>query len=238
MASKRDGLKGKTVTLQMAKNAIKESSGGKKRLVLSNLGIKEFPKCLKKLTSEVEELDISRNYIKKLPDWIQSFKSLCWLDVHTNHIEALPSAIGQLKQLSYLNLSNNNITEKGIPAEISQLKNIRKLNLGLNKISVLPPSLEALTQMTELGLFDNYLKEIPPGMLKMPKVKINLKGNPIPPAEQKEAEVETSTRNKELYLVPREDLCSACLSKSEKNKTKIKNLIGMCIPNSIRRRFN
>lgn len=66
---KGGGAKGKKVTLKMAKNAVRVTTDGHRRLDLSNMGIATFPKCLLKLP-DLNELDLSRNQLKKLPDFI------------------------------------------------------------------------------------------------------------------------------------------------------------------------
>ncbi|XP_016296253.1 leucine-rich repeat-containing protein 18-like [Sinocyclocheilus anshuiensis] len=91
------------ITLKMAKNALKVTVDGKRRLDLSNMAIATFPKCILKL-SDIEELDLSRNLLKKIPDAIDKFVNLRLLDLHSNHLEQVPAAIGRLHNLYSLNL--------------------------------------------------------------------------------------------------------------------------------------
>ena len=73
--------KGKKITLKMAKNALRLTVDGKRRLDLSNMEIATFPKCILKL-ADVDELDLSRNMLRKIPDSIHEFVNIRMLDLH------------------------------------------------------------------------------------------------------------------------------------------------------------
>ncbi|MEE6527126.1 hypothetical protein FKM82_028240 [Ascaphus truei] len=232
MAKGKGGPKGKKITLKIAKNAIRLTFDGKRRLDLSKMGIAAMPKCLLKL-SDVEELDLSRNQLRKVPDWIQRFQNLRLLDLHSNLIEKLPESIGELQALLHLNVSNNKLTTKGLPMELSQLKNLRQLNLGLNFINMLPTTLGALKELKEVGLFDNHLTSVPTSILQLPKLKkLNAKRNPIPATDEElEAEEQETIRRVEaLCLVNEKDLCSPCAAKCQEEKNKMSNLKSMVTP--------
>lgn len=218
--------KGKKITLKIAKNSIRITFDGKRRLDLSKMGIAVIPKCLLKIC-DVEELDLSRNLIRKVPDWIHRFQNLRLLDLHSNQIDKLPESIGQLQNLLHLNVSNNKLTAQGVPMELSQLKNLRHLNLGLNAIDVLPNTIGALKELKEVCLFDNHLTMVPPGILKLPKLKkLNTKRNPIlPTTEELEAEQQAAIKRVEsLYLVNEKNLCSPCLTKCQVERNQLKKL--------------
>ncbi|KAG9467871.1 hypothetical protein GDO78_014133 [Eleutherodactylus coqui] len=226
MTKRKGGHKGKKITLKAAKNSIRITFDGKRRLDLSKMGIAAIPKCLLKIC-DIEELDLSRNFIRKIPDWIQRFQNLRWLDLHTNQIEKLPESISQLHNLLYLNVCNNKLGINGIPMELSHLKNLRQLNLGLNSIDVLPTILGNLKELNEMSLFDNQLTSVPPSIIKLPKLKkLNTKRNPIQNPEEKteEKQQETVHRVPELHLVNEKDLCSPCLAKFQMDKSKLKKV--------------
>ncbi|KAM4034280.1 leucine-rich repeat-containing protein 18 isoform 1-T3 [Anomaloglossus baeobatrachus] len=217
--------KDKKITLKTAKNSIRITFDGKRRLDLSKMGIAAVPKCLLKLC-DIEELDLSRNLIRKIPDWIHRFHNLRWLDLHSNQIEKLPESIGQLTNLLLLNVCNNKLTTNGVPMELSHLNNLRQLNLGLNSLDMLPTTFGNLKQLKEVGVFDNQLTSIPPSILNLPKLKkLNTKRNPIQNTKKTEEEYqETIERVKSLYLVNENDLCSPCLAKCQMDKSKLKKL--------------
>ncbi|NXI57707.1 LRC18 protein, partial [Chloroceryle aenea] len=223
---KAKGQKGKKITLKMAKNSIRISFDGGRRLDLSHMGITTFPKCILKL-DDVDELDLSRNMLKKIPGSIQKFQKLRWLDLHSNQIEELPEAIGTLQNLSYLNICNNKLTTKNLPEKLNLLKNLHILNLGLNCLDSIPTSLGALKELKEIGLFDNALTTIPNSVKNLPKLKkLNAKRNPFPDSEQEE-NADSIKRIDKLYLVQEKDLCSSCLKRcqeEEDNLNKFKNV--------------
>ncbi|KAM5235937.1 leucine-rich repeat-containing protein 18 [Ctenodactylus gundi] len=213
MAKGKKAPKGKKITLNLAKNCIKITLDGKRRLDLSKMGITTFPKCILRL-SDVDELDLSRNFIRKLPDSISKFQNLRWLDLHSNYIDRLPESIGQMTTLHYLNVSNNRLTTNGLPMELKLLKNIRSMNLGLNHLDSVPTTLGALKELHEVGLNDNLLTTIPKSIATLPKLKkLNTKRNPFPKDEEVDTFVDSIKRLETLHLVEEKDLCGTCLRK-------------------------
>lgn len=242
MAKGKKRSKGKTITLKMAKNALRVTPDGKRRLDLSNMGIDSFPKCLLKLTG-IDELDLSRNKLMTIPDFISKFTSVCWLDLHSNNIKQLPPSIGQMESLCYLNLCNNHLDSTGLPADIGNLKNLQTLNLGLNQLTVLPPTMASLTNLRELGLFDNKLTTIPEFIQALPSLlRINTKRNPVVYAQREAKDIKST---KGLYLVKEADLCTSCAEKCQEDRLRMKKkmlssqtqpgnrFLGLVTPNSV-----
>ncbi|NXS56024.1 LRC18 protein, partial [Brachypteracias leptosomus] len=220
---KAKGQKGKKITLKIAKNSIRISPDGGRRLDLSLMGITIFPKCILKL-AEVDELDLSRNRLKKIPNSIQNFQKLRWLDLHSNQLEELPEAIGTLQNLFYLNICNNKLTTKNLPEGLKLLKNLHILNLGLNCLDSIPTSLGALKELTQIGLFDNALTTIPNSVKNLPKLKkLNAQRNPFP-AEEQEEHAHSIKHIETLYLVEEKDLCSSCLKMCQNERGKLDKL--------------
>nr|XP_020015436.1 leucine-rich repeat-containing protein 18 [Castor canadensis] len=220
-------LKGKKITLNVAKNCIRITFDGRKRLDLSKMGITTFPKCILRL-NDVDELDLSRNLIRKIPESISRFQNLRWLDLHSNYIDRLPESIGQMTTLLYLNVSNNRLTTNGLPVELNQLKNIRTVNLGLNHLDSVPTTLGALKELHEVGLHDNLLNSVPPSISKLPKLKkLNTKRNPFPKADELEMFADTIKRLDNLYLVEEKDLCGPCLRKCQLAREKLNRIKSM-----------
>ncbi|XP_014697034.1 leucine-rich repeat-containing protein 18 isoform X1 [Equus asinus] len=219
--------KGKKITLKVAKNCIKVTFDGRKRLDLSKMGLTNFPKCILRL-NDVDELDLSRNLIRKIPDSISKFQNLRWLDLHSNYIDKLPESIGQMTTLLYLNVSNNRLTTNGLPVELNQLKNIRTVNFGLNHLDSVPTTLGALKELHEVGLHDNLLNSIPHSIVKLPKLKkLNTKRNPFPKPEELDTFVDSIKRLDNLYLVDEKDLCGPCLRKCQLARDKLNKIKNM-----------
>ncbi|NXL93690.1 LRC18 protein, partial [Alectura lathami] len=217
---KGKGPKGKKITLKIAKNSIRISFDGGRRLDLSKMGITTFPMCILKL-ADVDELDLSRNMLKKIPNSIEMFQKLRWLDLHSNQLEELPKTIGTLQKLFYLNICNNKLTTKTLPEELNLLKNLHILNLGLNCLESIPTSLGALTELRQLGLFDNFLTTIPNSVKRLPKLqKLNTERNPFPEPVKKEY-VDPIKRIETVYLVQEKDLCCSCLKTCQEERDKL-----------------
>ncbi|NXP47082.1 LRC18 protein, partial [Heliornis fulica] len=216
--------KGKKITLKTAKNSIRISFDGGRRLDLSKMGITTFPKCILKLT-DVDELDLSRNMLKKIPSSIQMFQKLRWLDLHSNRLEELPGTIGTLQKLFYLNISNNKLTSKNLPEELNLLKNLRILNLGMNCLDSIPTSLGALKELKEIGLFDNALTSIPNSVKKLPKLKkLNAGRNPFLDSTEQEEHGDSTKCVEAFYLVQEKDLCCSCLKMCQDERDKLNKL--------------
>ncbi|XP_048863401.1 leucine-rich repeat-containing protein 18 [Brienomyrus brachyistius] len=238
---KKAASKGKKITLKMAKNQLRLTADGKRRLDLSNMKIDAFPKCLLKM-ADVDELDLSRNVLRTIPDYIDRFLNLRYLDLHSNRIEQLPEALGRLQTLRHLNLCNNRLTATGIPSQLGRLSSLRSLNLGMNRLETLPACIGALRDLQELGLFDNLLTSVPSAIRGLPSLrKLNTLRNPL--AASTEARREGPTDSVEhLYLVREDSLCKLCLGKCREDRQKISKqaqvpcrrtaFSGLVVPNS------
>ncbi|XP_037996311.1 leucine-rich repeat-containing protein 18 [Motacilla alba alba] len=224
---KGKGPQGKRITLKVAKNSVRVLFNGRRRLELSKMGIAVFPKCLLEL-ADVEEIDLSRNMLRKIPNIIEKFQNLMWLDLHSNQIDELPAAIGTLRNLTYLNLCNNKLTTKGLPEELTLLRNLRTLNLGLNCLESIPTTLGSLKELIELGLFDNSLTIIPKSVKKLPKIeRMNVKRNPLPEFAKEDEPIDTIKRIESLYLVEKKDLCNSCLQTCQGERDELHKLEDM-----------
>ncbi|XP_076599425.1 leucine-rich repeat-containing protein 18 [Chaetodon auriga] len=248
---KGKGAKGTKVSLKTAKKAIRMTPDGQRRLTLSNMGITTFPKCLLKLTN-VDELDLSRNLIQKLPANIGNFSSLRWLDLHSNKLESVPESIGNLVGLTHLNLSNNRLTSAGLPSTLGSLSNLKSLNLGMNQLDTLPPTIAALHSLQELGLFDNLFIKLPEFVTVLHNLtKLNMKRNPLSYAQGngEGALREKPEPEEDVYLVHDSSLCRTCLKRCKEQRERltrggggggdvfedkrIRTYPGLMVPNSV-----
>ncbi|XP_071021709.1 leucine-rich repeat-containing protein 18 [Oncorhynchus clarkii lewisi] len=217
---KGGGAKGKKVTLKMAKNAVRVTTDGHRRLDLSNMGIATFPKCLLKLP-DLNELDLSRNQLKKLPDFIGDLVSLSWMDLHSNQLDAIPETVSQLVALSHLNLSNNRLTSAGLPPSLGNLARLRSLNLGMNRLDTLPPTMVGLCSLQELGLFDNLFLSLPEFVKVLPSIiRLNTKRNPLSYAQGDSGATRGEGGLEEgVYLAKEGSLCGSCLESCKKERS-------------------
>lgn len=220
---KRKGTKGTKVTLKIAKKAIRITPEGRRRLILSNMGIKVFPKCLFKMTN-VDELDFSRNLLQTLPDNLGNWSSLRWLDLHSNKLESVPESIGNLVGLTHLNLANNSLTSAGLPSSLGYLNNLKSLNLGMNHLDALPATLEHLGGLQELGLFDNLFTKLPEFVKVLPNLtKVNVIRNPLSYAQEdgEGMKKKKSEQKEDVFLIHECNLCPPCLQRCKAQRERL-----------------
>ncbi|XP_069575470.1 leucine-rich repeat-containing protein 18 [Brachyistius frenatus] len=211
--------RGKTVTLKAAQNSLSMTKEGKRRMDLSLKEIAAVPKCIQ--MCEMDELDLSRNLIRKIPDFIDRFLQITVLDLHSNYLEGLPANIGRLQNLQVLNLCNNRLTS--LPDELGLLKKLHTLNLGLNQLQDLPASVGALKDLRQLGLSDNLFTCIPSCLAKLKKLeKVNMARNPV--LATRKARVEPPVVSETFYVVKESVLCEDCQSRCQAERRKIEEL--------------
>ncbi|VAI21772.1 unnamed protein product [Triticum turgidum subsp. durum] len=83
---------------------------------------------------KLQELDLSFNKLKNLPNWITELRALKFLKVTNNKLVDLPSGISSLRCLESLDLSNNRLTSLG-SVELVSMLTLQYLNLQFNRIS-------------------------------------------------------------------------------------------------------
>merc|ERR1711988_955378 len=133
---------------------------------------------------QLENLFLSNNKLTTIPGVIRSCIRLKQLELRENVLESIPIELGALADLERLNLSKNKLTEfpgevaQGLgklqelfladnkiagvlPAEMGQLAQLKILSLSNNKISGLPPEIGNCTELEELWMVKNSLKEVP-----------------------------------------------------------------------------
>jgi len=101
-------------------------------LALFYSGLHAFPKALTHF-SHLEYLDLSGNFIEKIPDWIHKIQSLKYLKMLSNRISEMPQSIAQLESLEYLDLSGNRF--QALPSVLLKLSSLQYLYLWANCIT-------------------------------------------------------------------------------------------------------
>ncbi|XP_029446159.1 PH domain leucine-rich repeat-containing protein phosphatase 1 [Rhinatrema bivittatum] len=125
--------------------------------------------------------------------------SLTFMDISRNHLESLPEWICESKKLEVLDVSHNQICE--LPARLFCSSGLRKLLTGHNQLRRLPERLER-THVEVLDVQHNQLLELPPNLLlKSDSLRcLNASANKLetlPPASLSE---ETNSVLQELYV--------------------------------------
>ncbi|XP_076976246.1 leucine-rich repeat-containing protein 39 isoform X1 [Tamandua tetradactyla] len=130
---------------------------------------KVLPSSLLKL-SQLQEWQLHRTGLMKIPEFIGRFQNLIVLDLSRNTISDIPPGIGLLTKLQELILSYNKI--KTVPKELSKCASLEKLELAVNRdICDLPQELSNLLKLTHLDLSMNHFTTIPPAVLNMPALE-------------------------------------------------------------------
>ena len=111
------------------------------------------------LHSDVVNLDIYNNALKRLPDQVGELLSLECLDASANDLDALPSSLMNLAQLVSLNVAENNLTR--LPDDIHRLASLRLLNISDNDVDALPARIGGLGALEELDISGNKLTTLP-----------------------------------------------------------------------------
>ncbi|MEQ1745180.1 MAG: leucine-rich repeat domain-containing protein [Saprospiraceae bacterium] len=108
--------------------------------------------------TNLEQLDLSQNYLGKIPDEIATLNKLTRLDLGNNRLRELPG-VWRLPALTSLNLGYNRLRE--FTPEVFDSPNLRQLNLSNNRLTTVPPMAVTCTQLELLDLSGNELTAMP-----------------------------------------------------------------------------
>ena len=160
-------------------NLIKITEGATTHLTLnlancflhSLVGFENIPNI-----NNVEHIQLQKNYIKNLPDFLFTLHKLERLDLSVNQISQISEKICDLTKLGSLNLSNNIIT--ALPSCIGSMPSLTILNLESNAIKELPDLSDS--QISLLNLAYNQLRKLPESLARMPRLhQLQLQNNHI-----------------------------------------------------------
>uniref|UniRef100_A0A4W3I3B4 Multifunctional ROCO family signaling regulator 1 n=1 Tax=Callorhinchus milii TaxID=7868 RepID=A0A4W3I3B4_CALMI len=127
------------------------------------------------LTS-LEELDLSFNELRRLPETFGHLRTLRMLDVDHNKLAHFPRQILDLRDLEELDFSGNKVDS--LPGEIVMLRSIKILWLSNTKLASLPDGFGRLTTLESLMLDGNGLSSLPESFRNLERLKmINLSSN-------------------------------------------------------------
>jgi len=188
--------------------------------------------------SRIKELIISNIGLKEIPDNIFKLSTLNLLSIYQSNIEIISPAIQNLSNLEIIRFYENKINE--LPNELFNLKQLKILNLRTNKIKVIPPTIQNLSKLEELYLEDNDIKELPLELFNFKYLtKLNLRTNNIevvPPAIQNLSKLEyLYLKENDIKQLPKEifnlkNLKKITLHDNKNLKTKIINFGNSAVP--------
>ncbi len=137
---------------------LRSRAGDPLRRVTLSCGLSEVPDDIRSCSPHVEFLDLSRNNLATLPDWLDQLPSLKILFLSYNHFTEIPEVLGRCRSLRMLGMRNNqieHIPHDAIPASVEWL------TLTNNHITLLPESVGALRRLRKLLLAGNQLAALP-----------------------------------------------------------------------------
>jgi len=126
----------------------------------------------------LENVSLSSNKLIVLPP-LFTWSKLKTLNISNNYLIKLPSDIFQIPTLEVLRVSNNQIDDNGIPKLITSTR-LKQLDLRKNHLSTIPEGIINLTELQVLTLQDNQITDLTADIQKLTSLtELNLNGNQI-----------------------------------------------------------
>uniref|UniRef100_A0A3B4Y8W1 Leucine-rich repeat-containing protein 39 n=1 Tax=Seriola lalandi dorsalis TaxID=1841481 RepID=A0A3B4Y8W1_SERLL len=137
---------------------------------------KSLPGCLVQLT-QVQEWQIHRTGLLKIPHFISSFQNLLVLDLSRNGVTEIPREIGKLTGLRELLLSYNRV--QFVPEELSCCESLERLEIAMNRdLDHLPDQFRKLKKLQHLDLSMNDFTCLPDCVVGLPALEwLDMGGN-------------------------------------------------------------
>ncbi|KAK2491154.1 hypothetical protein MC885_017600 [Smutsia gigantea] len=144
---------------------------------------KTLPSSLLKLSNQLQEWQLHRTGLLKIPEFIGRFQNLIVLDLSRNTISEIPRGIEKLElavnrdicdlpqelshllQLTHLDLSMNNFTT--IPPAVLNMPALEWLDMGSNRLEQLPDTIERMQNLHTLWLQRNEITCLPEAISNM-----------------------------------------------------------------------
>ncbi|NXU17188.1 MFHA1 protein, partial [Pardalotus punctatus] len=138
-------------------------------LDLSFNRLRRLPECLGRLR-HLRTLDVDHNLLPSFPTPLLELTALEELDCSGNrHLGALPEGIAALRRLKILWLSGTGLA--ALPEGLCQLSALESLMLDGNRLQALPAGFGRLQRLKMLNLSSNLLGEFPFAILALPSLE-------------------------------------------------------------------
>ncbi|KAI1315924.1 hypothetical protein EDD11_000174 [Mortierella claussenii] len=147
-------------------------------LLLSVNNIQVLPAVLCEAWSNLLNLDLHTNDLRRLPDQLGCLTSLRRLNLAINKIVEIPNSIGQLRLLEWLNLNDNKLVN--LPESMDQMQMLIKMGIVQNKLQTLPAALARLNVLYKLDCRRNEIEYLPSAFKEMQGIhSLLLEENPL-----------------------------------------------------------
>ena len=130
-------------------------------------------------------ISFSKGKLSSLPEDLAKFKYLKALDLSKNQLEELPDFVGGMDSLIYLDISRNDLSI--FPVEICRLTGLKSLIVNRNEFEELPDCIRYLTALEQLDLWSTPIRSFPAGFMELKNLKmLDLQGNRYSPTFQRQ----------------------------------------------------
>ncbi|XP_051977540.1 leucine-rich repeat-containing protein 39 isoform X2 [Xyrauchen texanus] len=131
---------------------------------------KTLPAALVQLT-QIQEWQLHRTGLQKIPRFISSFENLIVLDLSRNSVTEIPKEIdiGHCENLEKLELAMNQDLDE-LPVQLSNLKKLYHLDLSMNQFTTIPDCVVNLPSLEWLDMGSNRLESLPDDIHRMEKL--------------------------------------------------------------------
>jgi len=148
-------------------------------LWISSNFLTELPDGITDLTN-LQDLCVNRNMLTRLPERLENLgKSLWRLNAANNKIRTIPRSIGKLSKLRHLDLQRNEISGE-LPEELGELVSLVSLRLEYNSVTHLHISVGQMTALKDLCMTGNKLQGLPETVFMLTQLtELNLLENPL-----------------------------------------------------------
>lgn len=131
-------------------------------------GLTELPPAVARMT-RLERLELMRNELRELPEWIGDLSHLRHFSVFGNKLDSLPEAIGRLERLETLSVSYNSLTR--LPDPVGRLRNLTFFQCCGTGLTELPRSLGGMASLATLNLANNKLTALPDSIGELSRLR-------------------------------------------------------------------
>ena len=127
---------------------------------------------------QAENLNLTHQYLDRVPDGVDSLKNLKVLILDQNEISELSESVFKLEKLEKLSVGYNQL--KSLPPDLKKLDRLRELNVSGNPITELPGEVTDLRLLESLIVTNTKLATLPKNIDKLQNLKVlELRGNQL-----------------------------------------------------------